>query len=133
MGSQLKFSASSDRPPPCHTQSTVAHLCPCEGRYEKGVGSASPGFAHNLHRTASLTPMSCHMREINPTNHSLSSHSLPNQTPWCPSNFFPRTLFKKVHFTLLTFPAQLIEQGAIVTFPCTIQHAHHTPTLGKKK
>ena len=55
-----------------------------------------------------MIPMSCHMREINPTNHSLSSHSPPNQTPCCPSNFFPRTLFKKVHFTLLTFPAQSI-------------------------
>ena len=77
---------------------------PYKGGYEKGVGSASPGFAHILPRTASLIPMSCHMREINPTNHSLSSNSHPNQTPCCPLNFFPRTLFKKVHFTLLTFP-----------------------------
>ena len=83
---------------------------PHEGGYEKGVGSASPGFAHILPRTASMITMSCHMREINPTNHSLSSHSPPNQTPCCPSNFFPRTLFKKVHFTLVTFPAQLNEQ-----------------------
>ena len=61
--------------------------------------------------------MSCHMREINPTNHSLSCHSSQNQTPCCPSNFFPRTLFKKVHFTLLTFPAQLIEQWCHCYFP----------------
>ena len=80
---------------------------PHEGGYEKGVGSASPGFAHILPRIASLIPMSCHMRENNPTNHSLSFHSPPNQIPCCPSNFFPRTLFKKVHFTLLTFPCTI--------------------------
>ena len=45
------------------------------------LGSASQGFARILPRTASLIPLSCHMREINPTNHSLSSHSPPNQTP----------------------------------------------------
>ena len=27
LGSQLKFSADSARPPPCHMQSTAAHLC----------------------------------------------------------------------------------------------------------
>ena len=81
------------------------------GSPEKGVGSASPGFAHILPRTASLIPMSCHMREINLTNHSLSSHSPPNQTPCYPSNFFPRTLFKKVCILLyLLSPAQSIEQ-----------------------
>ena len=90
---------------PLVTSSRPRLACaPREGGYEKGVGSASPGFAHILPRTASLIPMSCHMREINPTNHSLSSHSPQNQTPCCPLNFFPRTLFKKVHFTLLTFP-----------------------------
>ena len=74
------------------------------------LGSASQGFAHILPRTASLIPLSCHMREINQTNHSLSSHSPANQTPCSPSNFFPRKLFKKVRFTSLTFPAQSIEQ-----------------------
>ena len=74
------------------------------------LGSASQGFAHILPRTASLIPLSCHMREINQKNHSLSSHSPSNQTPCSPSNFFPRKLFKKVCFTSLTFPAQSIEQ-----------------------
>ena len=69
-----------------------------------------PGFAHILPRTASLIPLSCHMREINQTNHSLSSHSPQNQTPCSPSNFFPQKLFKKVCFTSLTFPTQSIKQ-----------------------
>ena len=117
MGSQLKFSAGSARPPLVTRSQPWLTCAPHEGGYEKGVGSASPEFAHNLHRTASLIPMSCHMREINPTNHSLSSHSPPNQTPCYPSDFFPRTLFKKVHFTLLTFPAQSIEQWCHCYFP----------------
>ena len=88
-----------------------------EGGYEKEVGSASQGFAHILPRTASLIPLSCHMREINQTNHSLSSHSPPNQTPCSPSNFFPQKLFKKVCFTSLTFPAQSFEQWCHCNFP----------------
>ena len=99
------------------------------------LGSASQGFAHILPRTASLIPLSCHMREINQTNHSLSSHFL----------ILPQT---KLHAPLLTFslrnfsrkcvllhslsPHNQLSNGAIVTFPCTIQHAHHTPTLRKK-
>ena len=81
------------------------------------LGSASQGFAHILPRTASLIPLSCHMREINQTNHSLSSHSPPNQTPCSPSNFFPQNLFKKVCFTSLTFPAQSFEQWCHCYFP----------------
>ena len=81
------------------------------------LGSASQGFAHILPRTASLIPLSCHMRENNQTNHSLSSHSPPNQTPCSPSNFFPQKLFKKVCFTSLTFPAQSIEQWCHCYFP----------------
>ena len=107
LGSQLKFSAGSSHPPPCHMQSTAARLC---STLHAPLGSASQGFAHILPRTASLIPLSCHMREINQANHSLSSHSPPNQIPCSSSNFFPRKLFKKVCFTSLTFPAQLIEQ-----------------------
>ena len=81
------------------------------------LGSASQGFAHILRRTASFIPLSCHMRENNQTNHSLSSHSPPNQTPCSPSNFFPQKLFKKVCFTSLTFPAQSIEQWCHCYFP----------------
>ena len=81
------------------------------------LGSASQGFAHILPRTASLISLSCHMREINQTNHSRSSHSPPNQTPCSPSNFFPQKLLKKVHFTSLTFPQNHLSNGTIVTFP----------------
>ena len=119
---------------PLVTRSWPRLTCaPHEGGYEKGVGSASPGFAHILPMTASLIPMSCHMREINPTNHSLSSHSPSNQIPCCPSNFFPRTLFKKVHFTLLTFPRTIDWAMVPLLLSSAIQHAHNTPTLGKKK
>ena len=131
---QILSQACSMLAHPLVTCSQPQFACaPCKGGYEKGVGSASPGFAHNLHRTASLIPMSCHMREINLTNHSLSSHSPPNQTPCCPSNFFPQTLFKKVHFTLLTFPAQLIEQWCHCYFPVHNSTCPSHPYLLKKK
>ena len=133
LGSQLKFSADSARHPlVTHSRPRLA-CAPHKGGYEKGVGSASPGFAHILHRTASLIPMSCHMREINLTNHSLSSHSPPNQTPCSPSNFFPQKLFKKVCFTSLTFPAQSIEQWCHCYFSVHNSTCPSHPYPQKKK
>ena len=125
-------SAALTHPLVTHSQPWLA-CAPCEGDYEKGVGSASQGFPHILPRNASLIPLSCHMREINRTNHYLSSHSPPNQNPCSPSNFFPQKLFKKMCVLLYSLsPHNRLSNGAIVTFLCTIQHAHHTPTLGKR-
>ena len=40
LGSHLKFSADSACPPPCHMQSTAAHLCSTWGRFfERSLGS----------------------------------------------------------------------------------------------
>ena len=91
---------------PLVTCSRLRLACaPHEGGYEKGVRSASQGFAHILPRTASLIPMSCHMREINPTNHSLSSHSPPNQTPcMLPFKLFPSDTFQESAFYFTHFP-----------------------------
>ena len=89
--------------------------------------------SHLTQDLPSLIPLSCHMREINQTNHSLSFHSPPNQTPCCLSNFFPRTIFKKVCFTSLTFPAQLIEQWCHCYFSMHNSTCPSHPYPRKKK
>ena len=50
LGSQLKFSASSARPPPCHTQSTTAHLCSMRGRLWEGGRECSPRICSHLYQ-----------------------------------------------------------------------------------
>ena len=128
LGSQLKFSAGSAHPFPS------SHAVDCGlPVLHAPLGSASQGFAHILPRTASLIPLSCHMREINQTNHSLSSHSPPNQTPCSPSNFFPRKLFKKVYFTSLAFPTQSIEQWCHCYFSMHNSTCPSHPYPQKKK
>ena len=78
--------------------------------------------------------MSCHMRRL--TQQIILSLLILPQTKLhacCPSNFFPRTLFKKVHFTLLTFPAQSIEQWCHCYFPVHNSTCPSHPYPQKKK
>ena len=67
LGSQLKFSAGSARPSPCHTQSTAAYLCSMQGRFLERVRGAlpqdlltsPPGLLHDT-----LVSPVLHVREI---------------------------------------------------------------------
>ena len=98
------------------------------------LGSASQGFAHILPRT--YPPWSLCLaiwgrltRQI-----ILSLLILPQTKLHAARQTFSLRQFSRKCVLLRSLsPHNWLSSGAIVTFPCTIQHAHHTPTLGKKK
>ena len=127
LGCQLKFSAGSTRPPPCHTQLTGARLCSTLhlGVLPKDLLTSYPGlppWSLCLAIWGRLT------RQI-----ILSLLILPQTKFHAPLLTFSLGNFSRKCVLLYSLsPHNRLSNGAIVTFPCTIQHAHHTPTLRKK-
>ena len=127
IGQSAQILSCSAHPPPCHMQSTMACLCSTLhlGVLPKDLLTSYPG----------LPPWSLCLviwgrltRQI-----ILSLLILPQTKLHAPLLIFSLGNFSRKCVLLRSLsPHNQLSNGAIVTFPCTIQHAHHTPTLRKK-
>ena len=73
LGSQLKFSAGSARPPPCNMQSTTAHLCSTQRSF---CGAVLGQSAQILSQQRSATPLSHAVDRGSPVLHAPRSSTV---------------------------------------------------------